>query len=246
MALNATALITTAAATEYQHYVKVREEVRHPAPSTSSSAGDPDSGQPAAAGTMGLATTLGEASETAGAGVIAVASVLAPVLSGAAAMTSLIVGLLLRLLGLAPSFARMLLTMAWVFGAIAAAATVAAAVALLVTALRNSPYDAGPYDDLGDEVARAREAWREALLERGILPFLQEALGDPGTTALRHTAPSAPISRMPRLGHDRPGFRSPDSGTSAPRPSFTTPDFASPDFGGPAENTPSTGSEHPE
>ncbi|MGW2381830.1 hypothetical protein ACWCY3_16850, partial [Streptomyces sp. NPDC001658] len=37
MALNATPLITAAAATEYQHYVKVREELRHPAPSTPSS-----------------------------------------------------------------------------------------------------------------------------------------------------------------------------------------------------------------
>ncbi|MFE2566298.1 hypothetical protein ACFXKI_32655, partial [Streptomyces mirabilis] len=34
MALNATALITAAAATEYAHYVKVREELRRPAPST--------------------------------------------------------------------------------------------------------------------------------------------------------------------------------------------------------------------
>lgn len=33
MALNATALITAAATTEYQHYVKVREELRHPASS---------------------------------------------------------------------------------------------------------------------------------------------------------------------------------------------------------------------
>ncbi|WP_406335650.1 hypothetical protein [Streptomyces sp. NBC_00203] len=32
---------------------------------------------------------------------------------------------------------------------------------------------------MGAEVARAREAWSEALLERGILPFLQEALADP-------------------------------------------------------------------
>ena len=34
MALNATALITAAAATEYQHYVMIREELRRPAPST--------------------------------------------------------------------------------------------------------------------------------------------------------------------------------------------------------------------
>ena len=35
MALNATALITTAAAAEYEHYVKIREELRAPAAAAS-------------------------------------------------------------------------------------------------------------------------------------------------------------------------------------------------------------------
>jgi hypothetical protein len=83
-------------------------------------------------------------------------------------------------------------------------------------------------------VARAREAWHDALLERGIMPFLREALADPGTAALGRTKPSAPISRMPQLGYNRPGFSSPDGGpTAGPRPSYSSPDFSSPDFGGP-------------
>jgi hypothetical protein len=235
MALNATALITAAAATEYQHYVKVREELRHPASSTPSSARESGSVEPGA-GAMGLATTMGEVAETAGAGAVAVVAVLAPVLAGTAAAIFLLVGYILRMLDPEPAFARTMLTTGWVFGAVAAAAILVAAVGLLLTALRNRPsLDMGPYGELSGEVARAREAWREALLERGILPFLREALADPGTaSALHRDPPSAPAGRIPHLGYDRPGFSSPDDGsTRGSRPSFTSPDYTSPDFGGP-------------
>ncbi|MEU6069511.1 MULTISPECIES: hypothetical protein [Streptomyces] len=235
MALNATTLITAAAATEYQHYVKVREELRQPAPSTPSSSGETGSGEPGVAGAMGLATTLGEAAETTGAGAVAVVAVLAPVLAGTAAAIFLLVGYILKMLDPEPAFAQTMLTAGWVFGAMTAAAILVAAVGLLLTALRNSPsLDAGAYGEANGEVARAREAWRDALLERGILPFLRNALADPGTTALHRTAPPAPTGRMPRLGYDRPGFSSPDDGSApGPRPSFTSPDYTSPDFGGP-------------
>ncbi len=80
MALNATALITAAAATEYAHYVKVREELREPRPSSTSIR--EGSGQTAAesgSGGVSLATTMGEVAEpaAAGAGAIAVVAVLA-------------------------------------------------------------------------------------------------------------------------------------------------------------------------
>ncbi|MCF3129003.1 hypothetical protein [Streptomyces olivochromogenes] len=234
MALNATALITAAAATEYQHYVKVREELRQPAPSTPSSTRAPGSGEPGS-GAMGLATSLGEAAETAGAGAVAIVAVLAPVLAGTAAAIFLLVGYILKMIDPAPAFAQTMLTAGWVFGAVAAAATLIAAVGLLLTALRNSPsLEAGAYGAANAEVNRAREAWRDALLERGIMPFLRDALADPGTTALQQTAPPTPTSRMPRLGYGRPGFSSPDDGTTpGPRPSFSSPDYTSPDFGGP-------------
>jgi hypothetical protein len=232
MALNATALITAAAATEYQHYVKVREELRQPASSTPSSVRETGSEEPGT-GAMGLATTMGEAAE--GAGAVAVAAVLTPVLAGTAAAIFLLVGYILKMLDPEPAFAKTMLTAGWVFGAMTAAAILVAAVGLLLTALRNRPtLESGPYGELSGEVARAREAWHDALLERGILPFLQEALADPGTAALRRTAPPAPASRMPQLGYDRPGFTSPDDGPApGPRPSFSSPDFSSPDFGGP-------------
>jgi hypothetical protein len=235
MALNATALITAAAATEYQHYVKVREELRQPAPSSPSSTREPGSVE-SGPGAMGLATTMGEVAETAGAGAVAIVAVLAPVLAGTAAAIFLLVGYVLKMLNPERVFAQTMLTTGWVFGAVTAAAILVAAVGLLLTALRNRPLlDTGPYGELGGEVARAREAWREALLERGVLPFLREALADPGTASVLHREPpSAPAGRIPNLGYGRPGFSSPDDGsTRSPRPSFTSPDYTSPDFGGP-------------
>ncbi|MFF3373426.1 hypothetical protein ACFYXF_10805 [Streptomyces sp. NPDC002680] len=235
MALNATALITVAAAAEYQHYVKVRDELRHPAPSNPSSVRGSGSTEP---GAMGFATGMGEvAAETAGAGAVAVVAVLAPVLAGTAAAIFLLVGYILKMLDPEPAFAKTMLTTGWVFGAVTAAAILVAAVGLLLTALRNSPdqEEAGAYGELTGEVAQAREAWREALLERGILPFLREALADPGTTAMhRKPAPEPTTGRMPNLGYNRPGFTSPEGGpTTSHRPSFSSPDFTSPDFGGP-------------
>ncbi|MET7270751.1 hypothetical protein ABZS59_06005 [Streptomyces flaveolus] len=233
MALNATALITAAATTEYQHYVKVREELRHPAPSASASARDSGSDEPGT-GAVGLAATVGEAAE-AGAGAVAVVAVLAPVLAGTAAAIFLLVGYVLRMLDPGQAFAQTMLTTGWVFGGVAAVAVLVAGVGLLITALRNGPSaESGRYGELDGEVARAREAWHDALLERGILPFLREALTDPdAAVALHPTGPAAPANRMPHLGYDRPGFSSPDDGREGPRPSYSSPDYSSPDFGGP-------------
>lgn len=237
MALNATALITVAAAAEYQHYVKVRDEMRHPAPSAPSSVRESGSTEPGTS-TVGFATTMGEnAAETAGAGAVAVVAVLAPVLAGTAAAIFLLVGYILKMLDPEPAFAQTMLTTGWVFGAVTAAAILVAAVGLLLTALRNSPdaEEAGAYGELTGEVAQAREVWREALLERGILPFLREALAHPGTAAMsRKPTPEPTTGRMPQLGYNRPGFSSPDDNSSTGhRPSYTSPDFSSPDFGGP-------------
>jgi len=187
---------------------------------------------------MGLATTMGEAAQAAeAAGAGAVAAVLTPVLAGTAAVIFLLVGYILRALDPERTFARTMLTAGWTFGAVAVASIVVATVALLLTALRNRPsLEAGPYGELSEEVDQAREAWRDALLERGILPFLREALADPGAAAALRTAPAppAPTGRLPKIGYDRPGFSSPDDGrTTGPRPSFSSPDYTSPDYGGP-------------
>ncbi|WP_077798137.1 hypothetical protein [Streptomyces sp. JHA26] len=234
MALDATALITAAASTEYQHYVKVREELRHRASSSSSSARGSGAEEPDT-GPVGLAVTVGEAAEATGAGAGAVVAVLAPVLAGTAAAIFLLVGYVLRMLDPGQAFARTMLTTGWVFGGVAAVAVLVAGAGLLLTALRNRPSaESGRHRELDGEVNRAREAWQDALLERGILPFLRKALTDPdAAVALHPTGPAAPTSRMPRLGYDRPGFTSPDDGREGPRPSYSSPDYSSPDFGGP-------------
>jgi hypothetical protein len=235
MALNATAIITTAAATEYQHYVKVREERRRPPESSTPSVRGSGSTEPDT-NAMGLAATMGEVAETTGAGAVAVVAVLAPVLAGTAAAIFLLVGYVLRMLDPDAAFARTMLTTGWVFGAVTAVAILVAAVGLLLTALRNKPSAlSGSYGELDGEVTLARDAWREALLERGILPFLRDALTDPATaTALQHTAPPPPAGRIPHLGYDRPGFSSPEEGAArGTRPSYSSPDYSSPDFGGP-------------
>ncbi|WP_067281669.1 hypothetical protein [Streptomyces jeddahensis] len=239
MALDATAVITAAAATEYQHYVKVRDEFREPARpgmSVRDGAGRTESGS----GAVGLAaTTTSEVTQPVGAGVIAVVAVLTPVLAGTAAAIFLLVGYVLKALDPREAFAHTLLTTGWVFTAITAAAILVAAVGLLLTALRNgsTSLQADEYNEHSEAVDQAREAWHQALLERGILPFLREALADPDPappSRTTPTAPTAPTSRIPQLGYDRPGFSSPDGGSTAgPRPSFSSPDFTSPDFGGP-------------
>ncbi|MEU8591105.1 hypothetical protein AB0C59_29475 [Streptomyces sp. NPDC048664] len=235
MALNATALIASAAATEYAHYVRVRGELRRPAHDTRT-VGDPaaaDAVEPEM-DPLGLAATVGEATSSAGPG--AVAAVLAPFLAGAAAAIFLLVGYTLRAVDPDQAFARTLLTTGWIFGAVTAATILIAAAGLLITALRNgTPAEAtSAREALVAETALAREAWHKALLERGILPFLREALAEPGTTAMSRTPPGTTPHRMPNLGYGRPGFTSPESGSgTSTRPSYTSPDFTSPDFGGP-------------
>ncbi|PKV85431.1 hypothetical protein [Streptomyces sp. TLI_146] len=141
MAVNAASLISSAAAPEYLEYVRRRE-----------------AGRPTEAG-----------DEAAEAGAPAVVMVLAPVLAGTAAVGFLGVGYGLRLVNGDSDFVRTLISTGWVFGAITVAAILVGAVALLLTAVRNSTY--GP---AAPDVAAARETWLAALRERGVEPFVRE------------------------------------------------------------------------
>jgi len=299
MALNATALITVAAATEYQYYVKVREEARRPAASVAPGTGAAGPG----ASSMGFATAeiteavpgpamigfsrvllavrgLGHRggrrtyltrqqqrglpfrrrllaavlgirtrpdvprlTRADAAGELAAklsrslgtVLVLAGFLGALVALICLLAGYALKEFSAAASTAQHLVTIGSVFGATTASGILIAAVTALITAARNSTARAEANGDMSGNttVDRARDAWRSALLERGILPFFREALADPGTAALHHTAPPAPTSRMPNLGYGRPGFSNDEDPNMGPRPSFTSPDYTSPDFGGP-------------
>jgi hypothetical protein len=129
-----------------------------------------------------------------------------------------------------PGIASPLRTAGWFFAAVAAAAVLFGAIGLLLTALRDGStaiHDAP--DSLPPEVSKARDLWHQALLNRGLLPFLDEALA--AEPAAPPSAP-APSSRMPRLGYSRPDFSSPQD-PHATSPRFSSPDFSSPDFGGP-------------
>lgn len=161
MTLNATALITSAAASEYDHFVKVREQSRSPAAPRTPLA-DPGAGSDA------------------GAGVVAIVTVMVPVLAGTAAVILLLVGAVLHAVTPTVVFGETLLTAGLVFASLAAAGLLSAGAGLLLTALRNRPAAADGTATADDELSRAREAWRRALLERGILPFLRDALAATG------------------------------------------------------------------
>ncbi|MEU8431364.1 hypothetical protein AB0F18_00340 [Streptomyces sp. NPDC029216] len=223
MALSAIALLTAAAAAEYAHYVKVREELRD---GVLSGRGNTDE-DTAEDGTREDGT---------GAGVSAVVAVLAPVLAGTAMLIFLLVGYSLKAtIEPEPAFAQTMLTAGWLFGGLTVVALVFAVISLLVAALRNSSTEVAAEESvpIPEELARAREAWRNALLERGIMPFLRDALADP-TAGTGYPVPRTPgAGRIPHLGYTRPDFTSPSDGTPAPRPGYSSPDFTSPDFGGP-------------
>ncbi|MEU3773083.1 hypothetical protein AB0F11_07705 [Streptomyces sp. NPDC032472] len=231
MAVGAIALLTAAAAAEYDHFVKVRGERREELRSAPS----------AAAGHRGAGQEDGEGD---GAGISAMVAVLAPVLAAAAMLIFLLLGYTLKAVDPEPSFADTMLTAGWLFGALTVVTLLFAAVGLLVTAVRNRATevvagDGDAAEAVPDEVAMAREAWRRSLLERGILPFLRDALADPGAgpepvpgPAL--SGPRTPkAGRIPNLGYSRPDFTSPGSPSQGTRPGYTPPDFTSPDFGGP-------------
>lgn len=194
MAVGASALLTAAAAAEYDHYVKLRGERRDEALSTPGSAGaDRSSGQ-----------DEGED----GAGVSAVVAVLAPVLAGTAMLIFLLVGYILKAIEPEPAFANTMLTAGWLFGALTVVSLVFAVIGLLVTAVRNRATEVVAEDEaIPDELTQAREAWRHALLERGILPFLRDALADPSAGPVY----PAPARRRPGASPtwDTPGPTSP-------------------------------------
>ncbi|MER5563972.1 hypothetical protein ABT071_35895 [Streptomyces sp. NPDC002506] len=256
--LAADSWVTGSAAAEYQHYVSAREELRAEAAAPQSALTDDLS--PVAGAAAGSVTA-----RTSREGLGGVFAVLAPVLCGAAAAIFLLVGYVLKMLRPEPSFAGTVLTAGWVFASLTTAAILAATIGLLRTALRNGATQVAAEEDIGDErsqeVARAREAWRHALLERGIYPLLRDTLADPApsdpqraprpVTAAGYARPASPARpdegepmgrhpdhlspaayRSPDVPHpDDDG--PPDDGPSRTGPSFTSPDFSTPDFGDP-------------
>lgn len=227
LALAAAEQISAQAAEEYDAYRAVRADTREAAREAARSRDSRAFGYAA----MGVADGAGS-----GAGLAAVIAVLTPLLAGAAAVIFLLIGYSMSAVHPQPAIASPLRTAGWFFAAIAAAAILLGGIGLLLTALRDgsSAIHDSP-DRMPPEVLQARDTWHQALLDRGLLPFLDDALSDTAAPAAPAQAPSAP--RMPRLGYTRPDFSSPqDPRPTTPRfssPDFSSPDFGSPDFGGP-------------
>ncbi|WP_342673472.1 hypothetical protein [Streptomyces sp. ICBB 8177] len=196
-----------------------------------------------------------------GAGLFAVVAVLTPILAGTAAIIFLIVGYVLAAMSPQPAIAAPLRTAGWLFLAIAGAGILFGMVGLVLTALRDgSAAIHAEHEGEPAEVTAAREVWLTALRERGVLPFLREAMesgagtdsgSSPGSAAGPGSgaAPVEPFSydgdaaggrrrggpRPPStLGYSRPGFSSPGGEhDDSGRPRFSSPDFSSPDFSSP-------------
>ncbi|MFG2138784.1 hypothetical protein [Streptomyces sp. NPDC048650] len=245
MALSATTAIAACATAEYQRYVQLRSALRAPATAPSEGAervSEPtgESGEATASASgagPGDTTSISLSPEAAGAGLAAMIAVLVPVLAGIAAILFLLIGYILRAVSPDKSMAQPLISVGWIFAALTAAGSLAAMGGLVITALRNgsaSAHATRANELLAVDLDRARDAWRHALLERGLLPFLREALADATPTAdpARYVPGPAPQSRIPTLGYSRPAFSSRDNGPSASRPRYSSPDFTSPEHGG--------------
>ncbi|MFI0775756.1 hypothetical protein [Streptomyces sp. NPDC021212] len=189
--------IATAAAPEYAAYLRQRNTVA----SCVRADGTPSAG----AGARGLLSAL---------------AVLAPVLAAAATAVFLLLGYVLGYVpGLGGSGRELgdaLLTAGHTAAVVTAVTTAGGVTWLLITAARHRTPATGPPGG----APGADEAWRQALLERGILPFLRDQL--------RQTQPG----RQGRAAHPR-----------RPTLGYTSPDFASPEFSGPGFTVPPSSSE---
>jgi hypothetical protein len=145
---------------------------------------------------------------TAGHGLLAALVVLTPTLSAAAAVIFLLLGYALQLAEAERSLADSLIGTGWAALVLAAVAGAVAVVGLFITAARHRATPGRP-DAVA--LAHAQAAWRKALLERGLLPFLRRQLGLPSTAA-RQLPPTPPTARRrSRPGYGRPGFTAPTS-----------------------------------
>ncbi|MEU3499773.1 hypothetical protein ABZ726_03025 [Streptomyces hundungensis] len=238
LAIAAEPRITASAAVEYAHYVDARARAR----------GEVRAMMPPSPAPTPMPRAAAAARTASGTGCGAVVGVVAPVLFGAAAVLFLLVGYILKLVDSGSTVATTVVTTGRLWGALAAATIVLDVLALLYSALRDGNrktraarrQDQGGGESEGDapvqppDVAAAREAWRRAVTERGILPFLREALAD-GEVAPAGDPPQRRPHRIPALGYERPAFTSPgpdQSGRAGPegtRPEGTPSDRDGPE-----------------
>jgi hypothetical protein len=118
-----------------------------------------------------------DAREAAEGGLWPVLAVLTPVVAAVAAAVLLLIGYGARLAEVATGFATSVVTAGWVLALTAAVTACIGLWALLRTALRQREGTSECREPAGGtDVDRARERWRQALLERGLLPYLRSHL----------------------------------------------------------------------
>lgn len=195
----ATQAISAAAATEYSAYLGLRAKTGRPA-------------------THCIAHPQEKNASTGGRGLLTALAVLAPVLSATASVLFLLLGYGLHLADAQRRLADALVHVGWITAALAALTALTAAVALIVTVIRHRSAPGGPPCHEALAVTEARAAWRQALLERGMLPFLHQQLRLPAPAPDAAAQPSpaqlsagvSPQQRRTRLGYASPEFTSPD------------------------------------
>ncbi|MFK0118111.1 hypothetical protein [Streptomyces sp. NPDC090994] len=97
-------------------------------------------------------------------------AVLTPLVSATAAALLLLTGYLLRLAGTAAHWASTMVTTGWLCALVAVVSGAVGLWTVLRTALNRPAPDPG---DGEAAVTAARERWRRALLDRGLLPYLE-------------------------------------------------------------------------
>ncbi|MFJ5883014.1 hypothetical protein [Kitasatospora cineracea] len=196
---------------------------------------------------LALRTALAEhpgGTPPAGAGLFPVLTVLTPVLAGAAGLVLLLLGWLLRAAAPDLALGRSTVTAGVLALAVAAGALLVGGAGLVLTALRDAATHPGHADPQQHaDLAEARDAWRTALRERALLPWLHANLAAaPGTAPLPAARTAPPDLHSPgysRAAYSSPGFSSPGAegltdsqGQSRPA-EFTGPGYSSPDFTSP-------------
>ncbi|HET6358139.1 hypothetical protein [Streptomyces sp.] len=171
----ATETISAAAAAEYIAYLRLRATV---GPSAAHRLERPHDGD----------------TSTAGRGLPAALAVLAPVLSATASAILLLLGYGLQLTATQQHLADALVGTGWITATLAALASLIAAATLIVTAVRHRSSPGGhPHQD-APTVVEARAVWRQALLARGMLPFLRLQLHLAAPAPDTEAQPSSPRS----------------------------------------------------
>jgi hypothetical protein len=183
-ALTAADTIAAEAATEYAALLRLR-----------TAAAPARTGRPPAPATVGN-------------GLVAALAVLTPVLSAAAAAIFLLLGYGFQLAGAQQPLAIALIRAGWIAGAVAVLAAAAASTGLVITAARQRATSRHPQPDTAS-LTQAHAAWRQALLERGLLPFLHRQLHQPPTPAPQPRPTSLPGQRRTRPGYSSPDFTGP-------------------------------------